>query len=65
MPPLCPVAKGKRVMFVFLLEILTGKEGAGLSRPGPVVAHYADKYFGSVSEAERGKNYREPSGCPF
>src|SRR5487761_880867 len=25
-----------------------------------VVAHYADKYFGSVSEAERGKNYREP-----
>src|SRR5487761_1837308 len=27
LPPLCPVAKGKRVMFVFLLEILTGKEG--------------------------------------
>ena len=35
LPPLCPVAKGKRVMFVFLLEILTGREGAGLSGPGP------------------------------
>src|SRR5487761_1760216 len=36
------------------------------SRPeGGVVAHYADKYFGSVPEAEKGKSYREPSGCPF
>ena len=35
LPPLCPVAKGKRVMFVFLLEVLTGKEGAGLSGSGP------------------------------
>ena len=33
LPPLCPVAKGKQVMFVFLLEVLLGKEGAG--RPGP------------------------------
>ena len=35
LPPLCPVAKGKCVMFVFLLEILTGWEGAGLSGSGP------------------------------
>ena len=27
--PLCPVAKGKCVMFVFLLKVLTDKEGAG------------------------------------
>src|SRR5487761_1211770 len=35
LPPLCPVAKGKRVMFVFLLEVLTGREGAGLSESRP------------------------------
>src|SRR6267142_4376477 len=29
LPPLCPVAKGKRCMFVFILEILTAEE----SRP--------------------------------
>ena len=28
LPPLCPVAKGKQVMFILLLEVLTGKEGA-------------------------------------
>ena len=33
LPPLCPVARGKRVMFVFLLEVLSGKEGAGRSGP--------------------------------
>src|SRR5487761_887177 len=35
LPPLFPVAKGKRVMFVFLLEVLTGHEGAGLSESRP------------------------------
>ena len=35
LPPLCLIAKGKRVMFVFLLEVLMGKEGAGLSGSGP------------------------------
>src|SRR5487761_943541 len=35
LPPLCPAAKGKRVMFVFLLEVLTGREGAGLSESRP------------------------------
>src|SRR5487761_842172 len=35
LPPLCPMAKGKRLMFVFLLEVLMGKEGAGLSESRP------------------------------
>ena len=35
LPPLYPVAKGKRVMFVFLLEVLTGREEAGLSESRP------------------------------
>src|SRR5487761_1736182 len=35
LPPLYPTAKGKRVMFVFLLEVLTGREGAGLSEFRP------------------------------
>src|SRR5487761_1072455 len=35
LPPLCPVAKGKHVMFVFLLEVLTVKEGPGLLGSGP------------------------------
>src|SRR5487761_1342451 len=35
LPPLCPVAKGKQVMFVFLLEVLTGREGAGLPESRP------------------------------
>src|SRR6267142_6654578 len=32
-PPLCPVAKGKRCMFVFVLEVLDG-DGPGPSGPG-------------------------------
>src|SRR5487761_1399949 len=35
LPPLYPMAKGKQVMFVFLLEVLTGREGAGLSESRP------------------------------
>src|SRR5579863_4758238 len=37
LPPLCPVAKGKRVMFVFLLEVLN-EDSHGLSgwNPGPL-----------------------------
>ena len=35
LPPLCPVAKGKCMMFMFLLEILTGREGVRLSGSGP------------------------------
>src|SRR6266850_7137396 len=33
LPPLCPVAKGKRCMFVFVLEVLDG-DGPGPSGPG-------------------------------
>ena len=35
LPPLYPVAKRKRVMFIFLLEVLMGREGAGLSESRP------------------------------
>ena len=37
LPPLCPVAKGKRVMFVFLLEVLN-EDSHGLPgrSPGPL-----------------------------
>src|SRR6267142_2614208 len=33
LPPLCPIAKGKRCMFVFVLEVLDG-DGPGPSGPG-------------------------------
>ena len=37
LPPLCPVAKGKRVMFVFLLEVLNeDSHGAPGCNPGPL-----------------------------
>src|SRR5487761_962340 len=35
LPPLCPMAKRKQVMFVFLLKLLMGREGAGLSESRP------------------------------
>src|SRR5579863_4196060 len=37
LPPLCPVAKGKRVMFVFLLEVLNeDSHGSPGHNPGPL-----------------------------
>src|SRR6266850_4698190 len=36
-PPLCPIAKGKRYMFVFVLEVLDGN-GPGPSEPGSFFA---------------------------
>ena len=55
LPALCPVAKGKRCMFVFVLEVLDG------DGPGP---YGSGSFFSIAKKSEKSRGSRRKSGPP-